>query len=145
MSEDDRSRLYAWVRECTDEPLAEYFMSCLAPSPLSDLVTKDFLTAELSRELSRFATKEEMQAGFDKLWAAITKLSEQREADRAAAIAQREADRAEAVAQREADRDAILAETRRQHRWVIGTMIATATLLVGVMAVVAAVLSSSAA
>ena len=141
MSEDDRSRLYAWVRECTDEPLAEYFMSCLAPSPLSDLVTKDFLTAELSR----FATKEEMQAGFDKLWAAITKLSEQREADRAAAIAQREADRAEAVAQREADRDAILAETRRQHRWVIGTMIATATLLVGVMAVVAAVLSSSAA
>ena len=30
-------------------------MSCLAPAPLSDLVTKDFLTAELSR----YATKED--------------------------------------------------------------------------------------
>ena len=38
-------------------------MSCLAPAPLSDLVTKDHLSAELSR----FATKEEMQAGFDAL------------------------------------------------------------------------------
>ncbi|WP_420446188.1 hypothetical protein [Candidatus Poriferisodalis sp.] len=40
MSEEDRSRLYAWFREHTDEPLAEYLMSCLAPAPLSDLVTK---------------------------------------------------------------------------------------------------------
>ena len=60
MSENDRSRLYAWLREQTDDTLAEYLMSCLAPAPLSDLVTKEFLTAELSRELSRFATKEEL-------------------------------------------------------------------------------------
>ena len=63
MSEQNRSRLYAWLCDETDEPLAEYVMSCLAPAPLSDLVTKDHLSAELSR----FATKEEMQAGFDKL------------------------------------------------------------------------------
>lgn len=55
MSEEDRSRLYAWLCEQTDESLAEYLMSCLAPAPLSDLVTKDFLTAELSR----YATKED--------------------------------------------------------------------------------------
>ena len=42
-------------------------MSCLAPAPLSDLVTKDHLSADLSR----FATKEEMQAGFDKLAAVV--------------------------------------------------------------------------
>ena len=42
MSEEDRSRLYAWLCEQTDESLAEYLMSCLAPAPLSDLVTKDF-------------------------------------------------------------------------------------------------------
>ena len=148
-------------------------MSRLALASLSDLVTKDYFTAELSRELTRFATKEEMHAGFDKLWAAIDKQQEsidklwqQREADRAEAAAQREADRAEAVARREADRveaaaqreadrteavarreadrDAFIAETRRQNRWVIGTFIATTTLLVGVVAVVAAVLGAGA-
>ena len=31
-------------------------MSCLAPAPLSDLVTRDFLTSELSR----FATKKDL-------------------------------------------------------------------------------------
>ena len=97
MSEDDRSRLYAWLREQTDEPLAEYLMSCLAPAPLSDLVTKEHLSAVLVAELSRFAAKEEMQAGFDKLAA-------QREADRAHAAQQREADRAHAAQQRKADR-----------------------------------------
>ena len=86
MSEDDRSRLYAWLREQTDEPLAEYLMSCLAPAPLSDLVTKEHLSAVLSAELSPLAAKEEIQAGFDKLAA-------QREADRAHAAQQRKADR----------------------------------------------------
>ena len=33
----------------TDEPLAEYLMSSLAPAPLSDLVTKDFLRSELEK------------------------------------------------------------------------------------------------
>ena len=64
MSEQQRTRLYAWLREQTDEPLAEYLMACLAPAPLSDLVTKDHLSAVLAAELSRFATKEEMNAGF---------------------------------------------------------------------------------
>ncbi len=84
MSEEDRSRLYAWLREQTDEPLAEYVMSCLAPAPLSELVTKQHLAAEFA--------------------AYALKMAEQREADRAEAAAQREADRAEASAQREADR-----------------------------------------
>ncbi len=56
MSEEIRSGIYAWLREQTDEQRAEYLMSCLAPAPLSDLVTKDFLTAELSR----FATKDDL-------------------------------------------------------------------------------------
>ncbi len=60
MSEEIRSGIYAWLREQTDEQRAEYLMSCLAPAPLSDLVTKDFLTGELSRELSRFATKDDL-------------------------------------------------------------------------------------
>ena len=102
MSEQNRSRLYAWLCDQTDEPLAQYVMSCLAPAPLSDLVTKDHLSAELSR----FATKEEMQAGFDKLAA-------QREADRDALAAQREADRDETTAQRDADRNALDHRLRR--------------------------------
>ena len=136
MSEDHRSRLYAWVREHNDEALAEYFMSCIAPASLADLVTKEFLTAELSR----FATKGEMQAGFDRLWAQRetdrAEAAAQREADRAAReadraewAAQREADRAEAVAQREADR----AESRHQFRWVIGTFFAAVAILVTAM------------
>lgn len=56
MSEEIRSGIYAWLREQTDEQRAEYLMSCLAPAPLSDLVTKDFLTAELSR----FATRDDL-------------------------------------------------------------------------------------
>lgn len=56
MSEEIRSGIYAWLREQTDEQRAEYLMSCLAPAPLSDLVTKDFLTGELSR----FATKDDL-------------------------------------------------------------------------------------
>ncbi len=40
MSEAQRSRLYDWWCEQTDEPLAEYAMSCLSPVPLPDLATK---------------------------------------------------------------------------------------------------------
>lgn len=40
MSEQDRSRLYAWWCEQADESLAEYVMSCLSPAPLPDLATK---------------------------------------------------------------------------------------------------------
>ena len=99
MSEQDRSRLYALLCEHTDESLAEYVMSCLAPAPLSDLVTKDHLTAELSRyptkddlatalanyptkddlatALANYPTKDEMAAGFSRMEA-------QREEDRQA-------------------------------------------------------------
>ena len=50
-------------------------MSCLAPAPLSDLVTRDFLTAELSR----FATKEDLAA----VDAKVDVLVAQRDEDRA--------------------------------------------------------------
>ena len=110
VSEQDRSRLYAWLCEQVDDSLAEYVMSCLAPAPLSDLVTRDFLSAELAQLAAVMAA--------------------QREADRAEAAAQREADRAEAAAQREADR-AEAAEMRaadseewtRRFRWLIGAFI----------------------
>ena len=74
-------------------------MSCLAPAPLSDLVTRDFLSAELAQLAAVMAA--------------------QREADRAEAAAQREADRAEAAELREVDRK----ESTRQFRWLIGTFI----------------------
>ena len=133
LSDEDRSRLYAWVRECNEERLAEYFMSCLAPAPLSDLVTKEHLTAELTR----FATKEEMHAGFDKLWAAIDKQQDSIDL----LWRQREADRAEAAAQRETDRVARQAESKHQTRWLIGAFFAAAGVNVGGLAAVAAVLS----
>lgn len=95
MSEQQRTRLYAWLREQTDEPLAECLMACLPPAPLSDLVTKDHLSAVLAAELSRFATKEEMNAGFAAL-------------------------RSEFTAQRAEDRST----ARQRHYWLTGTVIA---------------------
>lgn len=77
MSEEDRSRLYAWLGEQTDEPLAEYLMSCLSAAPLSDLVTKQHLEAVLSAKFSAFELK----------------MAAQREADREALAVRREADR----------------------------------------------------
>lgn len=72
MSEEDRSRLYAWLREHADESLAEYLMSCLPAAPLSDLVTKDHLETVLAAEFSKFALA----------------LGVQREADRETYLAQ---------------------------------------------------------
>ncbi|MDE0676577.1 MAG: hypothetical protein OXH42_04475 [Acidimicrobiaceae bacterium] len=97
MSEEDRSRLYAWLREQTDEPLAEYLMSCLPAAPLSDLVTKQHLEAVLSAKFSAFELK----------------MAAQREADREALAAQREADRKETAAQRETDRKTLDQRLRR--------------------------------
>ena len=48
MSEANRSRLYLWFRDQTDNDLAEYFMSCIRPAPLSKLVTEDHLRAKLA-------------------------------------------------------------------------------------------------
>ena len=79
-----RTRLYAWLRVQTDEPLAEYLMACLAPAPLSDLVTRDHLAAVVSR----LATKDEMNAGF-------AALRNEHATQRAEDAAQRTEDRAE--------------------------------------------------
>ncbi|WP_419921739.1 hypothetical protein [Candidatus Poriferisodalis sp.] len=124
MSEEDRARLYSWLCEQTDEPLAEYLMSCLAPAPLLDLVTKDFLRSELEK----YPTKDEVAARFaafgDRMEAKFDQLAVQRDADRREFAAQREADRAELAVQREADRaefaaqrEADRAEVKNQCRW----------------------------
>ena len=118
VSEEDRSRLYSWLCEQTDEPLAEYLMSCLSAASSSDLATKDDLAVALSNyptkddlknelavALSNYPTKDYVDARFDRL------------------IDLREADRREHAAQREADRQ----ESRHQFRWTIGTVIALMT------------------
>lgn len=43
------------LREQTDEETADFLMSCLAPAPLSDLVTKNHLETALWAEFSKFA------------------------------------------------------------------------------------------
>ena len=108
MSEQQRTRLYAWLREQTDEPLAEYLMACLAPAPLTDLVTKDHLSAELSRHAAEFiaytatfATKDEMNAGFAGLRSEFT------------------TQLAEFAAQRAEDRRT----AQHRHYWLTGTVI----------------------
>ncbi|WP_419921744.1 hypothetical protein [Candidatus Poriferisodalis sp.] len=113
MSEEDRSRLYAWFREHTDEPLAEYLMSCLAPAPLSDLATK----TDLAGIDKRF---ERVDQRFDALFAL-------READRTEAAALREQDRAQAAALREqdrAERKSDLRSIKAHHYTVIGFIVA---------------------
>jgi hypothetical protein len=56
VSEQDRSRLYAWWCEQADESLAEYAMSCLSPVPLPDLATiSDF--GDLKDDLARLELK----------------------------------------------------------------------------------------
>ena len=123
VSEEDRSRLYAWFREHTDEPLAEYLMSCLAPAPLSDLATK--------ADLARYATKDDLAAGLDRLGDRIDRIDQKftalREQDRAEATALREQDRMEATAQREQDRierKSDLRSIKAHHYTVIGFIVA---------------------
>ena len=114
MSEQDRSRIYAWLREQLDERRAEYMMSCLAPAPLSDLVTRDFLTAELSR----FATKEDL-AAVDAKVAAVDEKVAAVDAKVAAVDAKVVAVDAKVdvlVAQRDDDR----AASRVRHFWLAG-------------------------
>ena len=108
MSEEDRSRLYAWFREQTDEPLTEYLMSCLAPAPLSDLATK----ADIGKLESRF-----------------DQLLLLRKSDRAEATALRKSDRAEATALRKSDRN----ESKRQFHQIVGLFIGMTGVIVAVM------------
>ena len=129
MSEEDRSRLYAWFREHTDEPLAEYLMSCLAPAPLSDLATKADLrelgvtfNAQIVTEVG--ALRQELAALRERDRAEAAAL---RERDRAEAAALRERDRAEAAAHRDEDRrerKADLRSVKAHHYTVIGFIVA---------------------
>ncbi|WP_420625191.1 hypothetical protein [Candidatus Poriferisodalis sp.] len=127
VSEQNRSRLYAWFCEQTDEPLAEYLMSCLAPAPLSDLATK--------ADLERYATMDDQAAGLERLGDRIDqkidrldqKFTALREQDRAEATALREQDRAEATALREQDRAERISDLRSlkaHHYTVIGFIVA---------------------
>ena len=138
MSEQDRSRLYAWFCEHIDEPLAEYVMTCLAPAPLSDLATK--------ADLERFVTKDELAVQLEKLkdWieSKFDRRTVQREADRAEAAVQRQADRAEAAVQREADRAEAAAqrladrtEAKHQFRWMVGIGVSIFVVIVAPMVV----------
>jgi len=68
VSEQDRSRLYAWWCEQADESLAEYAMSCLSPVPLPDLATKDDFGV--------------LKADFVRLESKFDRLADAREADR---------------------------------------------------------------
>ena len=122
MSEQDRVRLYRWLCEQADEQMAEYLMSCLSPVAADDVVTREFLRAELSR----FATKDELAARFD---AMRTEHAAQRDADRSEHAAQRDADHAAYAAQRDADRSeygaqfsSLRAESKSQFRWLVGIM-----------------------
>ena len=88
MSEQDRTRLYAWLREQAGESEAEYLMSCLPPAPLPDLVTKDYFDASLDAKLSNFVTKDYFDASLDaklsNVNARIDRLAEQQAEDRRA-------------------------------------------------------------
>ena len=75
MSEQDRSRLYAWWCEQADESLAEYVMSCLSPVPLPDLATKDDFRV-LKSDIARLDT------AFERLESKFDRLVDAREADR---------------------------------------------------------------
>ena len=103
MPEQQRAKFYAWLREQTDDTTAEFVMSCLAPAPLSDLVTKQHLETVLSAEFSAFALK----------------LAAQREVDRTGIDVRRENDLAELAAQREVDRR----DARKRHWVLVGAAI----------------------
>ena len=103
MSEADRSRLYDWLCEQTDEPLAEYVMSCLSTVPLPELATKADVRV-LRADIDKLDDK------LDKLDGKLDILVAQREADRDQYFAQREADRDQYLAQRKADRDQYFAQ-----------------------------------
>ena len=111
MSEQDRARLYRWLCEQADEQLAEYLMSCLPPVAADEVVTKEFLRAELSR----FATKDELTARFD---AMRSEHAARFDSMRTEHAAQREADRSEYATQF----DSLRAESKSQFRWLVGIM-----------------------
>lgn len=105
MSEQDRARLYDWLREQAGEDAAEYLMSCIASVPLTELATKDSVEA----------VKDSVQALRDSVQA--LKDSVQRlEAVCVGMDAKFEAERVRRDGQREADR----LEVKHQFRWIVG-------------------------
>ena len=116
VSEEDRSRLYAWFREHTDEPLAEYLMSCLAPAPLSDLATKTDL-AGIDKPFEQVDQRfEQIDKRFERVDQRFDALFALREADRIEAATLRERDRAE--------RKSDLRSVKAHHYTVIGFIVA---------------------
>ena len=123
VSEEDRSRLYAWFREHTDEPLAEYLMSCLAPAPLSDLATKadlagiDIRFEQIDKRFEQIDIRfEQIDKRFERVDQRFDMLFALREADRAEAATLREHDRAE--------RKSDLRSVKAHHYTVIGFIVA---------------------
>ena len=123
MSEQHRARLYDWWREHADDSLAEYVMSCLAPGPMTDLVTKEYLSAEFAKHTLALAAQREADRAQQAAQREADRAEQaaQREADRAEQAAQRETDRAEQAAQREADR-AEQAAQRKSDRQKVGAL-----------------------
>ena len=103
-------------------------MSCLSPVAADDVVTREFLRAELSR----FATKDELAARFD---AMRTEHAIQRDADRSEHAAQRDAGRSECGAQF----NSLRAESKSQFRWLVGIMVTMSGVLMAAMFGLAAV------
>ncbi|WP_420622043.1 hypothetical protein [Candidatus Poriferisodalis sp.] len=92
-------------------------MSCLPPVADNDVVTKEFLRAELSR----FATKDELTARFDAM--------------RTEHAAQRDADRTEHATQF----NSLRTESRHQFRWLVGIVTTMFGVLMAAMFALAAV------
>ncbi|WP_423916515.1 hypothetical protein [Candidatus Poriferisodalis sp.] len=129
MSEQDRAQLYAWLCEQTNEPLAEYLMSCLAPAPLSDLATKDDLARfatkdDLRSELEKYPTKDDLRSELEKY------PTKEHLADRFEALCARMDTKFDRLAdQREADRRT---SARRFYWSIIAGISAAATLLAAI-------------
>ncbi|WP_420442856.1 hypothetical protein [Candidatus Poriferisodalis sp.] len=147
MLEGDRSRLYDWLCEETDERLAEYVVSRLSTVPLDELATKNDIrrletdvqrveTAVVRLADLREADRAEATASRDPDRGEATAL---RDADRAERVAERAADRAERVAERASDR----AEAKSQFRWLVGIVVSFGvSILVAVVAPMAVSLVS---
>ena len=136
MSEQDRARLYDWLREQAGEEAAEYLMSCIASVPLTELATKDSVEAtkdsveavkdsverlekRFDAELPKLATKDSVEALKDSV--------QRLETVCAGLDAKFEAERVKRDGQREADR----LEVKHQFRWIVGFGVTILGVIVG--------------
>ena len=124
MSEQDRSRLYAWWCEQADESLAEYVMSCLSPVPLPDLATKS--------DIARLETA--TRKDIERLKTATRKDIERLETATRKDIARLDTkfERLESKFERLVDaREADRKEARHQFRWLAGIGVSILGVVVG--------------